>query len=116
MGAGKTVIVRGIVEGLGITEEVSSPSFTITNVYEGKKNSVHHIDFYRINDAGVLLHELKEIINDKSNIAIIEWPGIVKEKIGDDNIEVNILSLDENSRSLEFVYPENLNYIFEGIK
>ena len=57
LGAGKTVFTKGVAAGLGITEPVSSPTFTIVQEYEGGRMPLYHFDVYRIGD----LEEMEEI-------------------------------------------------------
>jgi len=115
LGFGKTRFVKGVVEGAGIDEEVTSPSFTITNLYKGNEINIYHIDFYRLTEAGVMLHELKEITKDKSNVVLIEWPEIVKDKLPIDYIEIIIEDMGDTKRQFTIKYPEEKKYLFEGL-
>ena len=60
VGAGKTTFTKGLAKGLGISETVQSPTFTISRVYEGEKLTLSHYDFYRLNDYGIMEMELAE--------------------------------------------------------
>ena len=75
LGAGKTVFAKGFASGLGITETVTSPTFTIMQVYEGKGRTLYHYDAYRIEDPT----ELEEIgYTDYfygDGVCLIEWAG-----------------------------------------
>ncbi|HQZ81817.1 MAG TPA: tRNA (adenosine(37)-N6)-threonylcarbamoyltransferase complex ATPase subunit type 1 TsaE [Pyrinomonadaceae bacterium] len=77
LGAGKTLLTKGILHGLGYdVDEVTSPSFTLVNLYKAAEINVYHIDLWRLDcetdaAAGV---GLDEILEDPSAIAIIEWP------------------------------------------
>ena len=74
VGAGKTTFTKGLAEGLGVTEPVTSPSFTIKKTYAAKNgNYLAHYDFYRLKDPGLMSEDLAESINDKNTITIIEW-------------------------------------------
>jgi len=78
IGAGKTVLARGIAHGMGIDSVISSPTFTLVNSYSGtdrygKGFDLHHFDLYRINDAEELLDiGWDEYFNDHS-VCLIEW-------------------------------------------
>ena len=77
LGSGKTVLVRGLAQGLGVKDPtlVRSPSFTLVNQYAGKEGTIYHIDFYRLEgprDFSSL--GLEEILAGHS-IVIIEWAG-----------------------------------------
>ncbi len=79
LGAGKTAFVQGVAEGLGITEPVSSPTFTIMQVYEGGRMPLYHFDVYRI----AAIEEMDEIGYEDcfygSGITIVEWADLITE-------------------------------------
>ena len=70
VGAGKTTFVRGLAQGLGINEPLSSPSFTISRFYQGDKATLTHYDFYRLEDPGLMAEDLAESITDDKVIEI----------------------------------------------
>ena len=75
LGAGKTVLVKGIAHGLGLDEEdVTSPSFTLVNLHQGRL-LLYHIDLYRLDEGAAAAHavDLDEILTDESAVVIIEW-------------------------------------------
>lgn len=75
LGAGKTLFVKGVAESLGVPEdEVTSPSFTLVNHYEGRLK-LYHIDLYRLNEGAQAAHavDLDELLADESAVIIIEW-------------------------------------------
>lgn len=75
LGAGKTVLVKGIAHALGVDEEdVTSPSFTLVNPYDGRLR-VYHIDLYRLDEGASAAHavDLDEILTDENAVVIIEW-------------------------------------------
>ncbi len=72
LGAGKTIFAKGLAAGLGIASVVTSPSFTLINVYDGRLR-LYHIDLYRL-DVGP--HDelgLNEILDDRQAVVVIEW-------------------------------------------
>lgn len=79
LGTGKTVFTQGIARGLGITEPVSSPTFTIVQIYEGAKMPLYHFDVYRIGD----IEEMDEIGYEDyiygDGLALIEWSNLITE-------------------------------------
>ena len=98
LGAGKTVFVRGFCSFFGINE-ISSPTFTIVNEYNGNQ-SVYHFDVYRLADED----EFYAIGGDEyfeKGICIIEWSDLVKDVIPKNAIDVRIEKIDENSRKIE---------------
>ena len=76
LGAGKTLLTKGILAGLGYDiDEVTSPSFTLVNLYKAERFEVYHIDLWRL-DGGRNVAEavgLEEIVDAENSVAIIEW-------------------------------------------
>ncbi|MEP6924461.1 MAG: tRNA (adenosine(37)-N6)-threonylcarbamoyltransferase complex ATPase subunit type 1 TsaE [Pyrinomonadaceae bacterium] len=75
LGAGKTLFVKGVMNALGLDEaEVTSPSFTLVNIYQARFK-VFHIDLYRLNDGAAAGYavDLDEILQDEQAIVLIEW-------------------------------------------
>lgn len=112
LGGGKTTFTRGLVRGMGSTDHVSSPTFKICNVYKSSNLEIHHFDFYRLNDPGLIKHELSDVLGDNKIITIIEWADVVKKQIPNDALMVNIKRVDEDSRVITFHYSDNLAYLF----
>ena len=79
LGAGKTVFAKGVAAGLGVGEEVNSPTFTILQVYESGRLPFYHFDVYRIEDPG----EMQEVGLDEylagDGVCLIEWPERIDE-------------------------------------
>lgn len=102
VGTGKTTLVRGIAQGLGIEEPVTSPSFTISKSYacpDGR--TLIHYDFYRLDDPGLMAEDLEENLKNPHNIVVIEWSDTVKDILPKDHITVNIKYNDDGSREVE---------------
>jgi tRNA threonylcarbamoyladenosine biosynthesis protein TsaE len=75
LGAGKTILVKGICAALGIDEdEVTSPSFTLVNPYEGRLR-LYHLDLYRLEEGVTAAHavDLDELLSDEDSVIVIEW-------------------------------------------
>ena len=100
VGAGKTTLVRGIAKGLGIAEEVTSPSFTISKEYQGEKYRLVHYDFYRLGDPGIMSEDLAEAISDDLTITIIEWGNSIQDVLPENHKIIEIKYIDENTREL----------------
>jgi tRNA threonylcarbamoyladenosine biosynthesis protein TsaE len=99
VGAGKTTLTKGVAEGMGVDEDVQSPSFTISRVYDTPKGlRLAHYDFYRLHDAGIMAAELHEMLHDTLNVTIIEWAEIVTGVLPADRLTVTITSPSEASR------------------
>ncbi len=101
LGAGKTVLVRGICEGLGLTQRTRSPSFTFVNRYRGPID-VYHIDLYRVeslDDLATLGWE-EAVRND--SVALIEWAERLGPLLPDASIEIDITVTGEDTRRMKF--------------
>ena len=111
LGGGKTTIVRGMVKGAGSTDKVASPSFTISRVYKTDKLKIHHFDFYRLTEPGLMSHHLKDVLADPKASTMVEWSDIVSEELPKDRLSINIRVKDDDSRELIFNYPKSLAYL-----
>jgi len=101
VGAGKTTFTKGIAKGLGVTETVQSPSFTIFARYDTKNElEFHHYDFYRLTDPGLVAYDLNESLNNKKAIVVVEWADHVKDILPDQHISVRITSMSEEGRQV----------------
>ena len=75
LGAGKTILVKGLCAALGIDEEdVTSPSFTLVNPYDGRLR-LYHLDLYRLDEGASAAHavDLDDLLSDKDSVIVIEW-------------------------------------------
>ena len=104
VGAGKTTLTKGIAKGLGVGEDVQSPSFTISRVYDARDGlQLAHYDFYRLHDAGIMAAELHEMVSDPQTVTIIEWAEIVGGVLPEDRLTVRIASPSETARRVELM-------------
>ena len=102
VGAGKTTLTKGIARGMGIDEDVQSPSFTISRVYEIPTHvRLAHYDFYRLHDAGIMADELHETLHDPRAVTVIEWAEIVSGILPKDRLTIHIIPVSEDARRLE---------------
>lgn len=99
LGSGKTVFAKGLAEGLDIdSADVTSPSFTLINIYEGRFR-LYHIDLYRLAEGASLELGLEEILDEREAVTIIEWAerlGFVPEGA----IHVEIIYLSDSERRI----------------
>lgn len=100
LGTGKTVFTQGFASGLGISEPVSSPTFTIVQIYEGGRLPFCHFDVYRISDA----EEMEEIGYEDyfygNGICLIEWASLIAELLPP---EVTRITIEKDwSRGFDF--------------
>lgn len=100
LGAGKTLLSRGIAEALGVAPEaVNSPTFAIMNVYQGRELEVRHFDLYRLNRP----EELEDIGFDEyaggSGVTLIEWAELFSEQLPEAYLQVTLLHEGEGRRA-----------------
>lgn len=102
LGAGKTVFARGFARGLGITEPVSSPTYTIVQEYDlPQKGRLYHLDLYRISGVdAALAFGVDEFLDDPDAFALVEWPERISGIIPDSAIRINIRHLDNETREI----------------
>lgn len=90
LGVGKTIISQGVADGLGITEVVNSPTFTIVKEYDEGRLPLYHFDVYRIGD----VDEMDEIGYNEmvygDGVCLIEWANLIEEILPDDYTRIDI--------------------------
>mgnify|MGYP002525728402 CR=1 FL=1 len=99
LGAGKTKFTEGFLSYFGLENEISSPTFTIVNEYNGDK-TIYHFDVYRLTDE----NDFYDIGGEEyigNGICIIEWSNIIKEALPKDAIQISINKISENEREIE---------------
>ncbi len=102
LGSGKTVFSRGFARGLGVTEAVTSPTFTIVQEYKLEKGGMlYHLDLYRISDSNAaLVFGIEEFLGDPKAFALLEWPERIADILPRDTIKVTISPVDESTREI----------------
>ena len=100
LGAGKSELARGIARGLGVTETVTSPSFTILNVYESGRCPLYHFDWYRLESE----EELYDLGMDEylggDGIAVVEWAERCPDAVPEDCIRIRLEATGEETRRI----------------
>lgn len=99
LGAGKSELARGIARGLGVAETVTSPSFTILNVYTSGRIPLYHFDWYRLESEEELYELGMEEYLGGDGIALVEWPGRCPDALPADFLMIEILPEGENGRT-----------------
>lgn len=97
LAAGKTTFVRGFAKGFGSTDETSSPTYTLANIYSSPRGQINHLDLYRLEDANDLdIIGFEDYISAPA-VTLIEWPEIA-ELEDQAQLIIKIEVLDENRR------------------
>ncbi len=116
LGSGKTVLIQGICHGLGVTDYVTSPTFTLIQEYSGKF-PVYHFDFYRLDRIDQIENLGLDLYFESDGIALIEWaergdPLLPRDAV---HIQIDRDEADENMRRIAMIIPENRDDILEAL-
>ena len=94
LGAGKTTLVRGIARGLGYNGHVTSPTFTLMNIYDADID-IFHFDFYRLQGNDLADLGLEEYL-EKDGLSLIEWPQVADNQLPSEALLINIALVEED--------------------
>lgn len=112
LGGGKTTFVKGLAAGMGVTGVVQSPTFTLSQIHQGTNLELHHYDFYRLTDAGVMGAELAESLGQEDTVVAVEWGDIVHDILPSNAIAVTIKNnSNDESRTIILEIPKAFDYI-----
>jgi len=103
LGAGKTTLVKGIVEGLAAArrEDVASPTFTLVHEYRGPRGAVYHIDLYRVDTPRELETVGVDDLIDEHSLLLIEWGDKFERFLRECDLEIRMERAGENERRIE---------------
>ena len=96
LGCGKTVFAKGFAKGLGIEDDITSPTFTIIHQYEGGRLPLAHFDVYRIADPDEMYAIGYEEYFFGDWVCLVEWPEMIEELIPEGAVHIHILRDDES--------------------
>lgn len=108
LGAGKTTLTKGIAKGLGVTAEITSPTFQLVKEYHGR-TPLFHLDLYRMGKVGELDHlEPEEML--ENGVLVVEWGEFLLDRLGEAYLEV-IIAMEEDleTRSVTLI-PHGKKY------
>ena len=111
LGGGKTTLTRGIAAGMGSSDKVASPTFTLSREYKSGKLRLVHYDFYRLHDPGILEFELAESVNDPSTVTVIEWADIVQDVLPAKRLSISIKTTADDERDITITADSSLEYL-----
>lgn len=116
LGAGKTMLTRGIARGLEIVDNVTSPTYTLINEYRGRV-PLYHFDLYRLEDGEELFHIGGEDLLYGQGVSVIEWASRAEDMLPPACLWVRIATLveEESSRLIELTAPEKYRVILERV-
>jgi tRNA threonylcarbamoyladenosine biosynthesis protein TsaE len=118
LGGGKTTFVQGLAAGLGYNGPVTSPTFTLSQIYKlSEPLELHHYDLYRLGQSGVVGDELAEDLEDAHIITVIEWAGIVEDELPKDRLRISFEVTGDRTRQLTVTSSGDVSdRLAQGIK
>ncbi len=108
LGAGKTCLSKGIAAGLGVSENITSPTFTIIKEYKGRY-PVYHIDVYRLSSSADMMDLGYEEYFDGDGVVIIEWADIIEDILPEERLDIQ-LSKKDKVHIIKFI-PRGNRYV-----
>ena len=100
MGAGKTTLIKSLCKQLGSNDNITSPTFSIVNQYNGEGATIYHFDFYRLKNEHEALDIGFEEYLYSGNCCFIEWPEKIPNLLPDNFISISIQVMDNNTRQI----------------
>jgi tRNA threonylcarbamoyladenosine biosynthesis protein TsaE len=104
IGAGKTLFTKAFAQELGITDEVTSPTFTLCEEYSGKL-PFYHFDLYRIEDQKELDLLYFEEYWEGDGVCVVEWAERAEERLPESTVKITLTYIDDHTRRIDIVYP-----------
>ncbi len=104
LGSGKTVLARGIARGLGITDDITSPTFTLLEIYDGG-TPLYHFDLYRIEKTAEFDTLGFEEYWEGDGVSVVEWAERAEGLLPDSTIVIFMEYLGDNERKISIEYP-----------
>lgn len=96
LGSGKTVFTKAFAQALGITDNITSPTFNIIKEYDNAEMNLYHMDVYRLSDIKQDIG-ISEYFN-KKGVTIIEWSDLIEDILPKNRLEIKIKIIDEDTR------------------
>ena len=115
IGAGKTLITRGILQGMGYQGEVTSPTFTISRIYNlPQEKRLYHFDFYRLNADEDVARALAEADEEDEAVVVVEWPATIAAQLPSERLRLSLAAENEDAEHRE-VTLESLSGRFDHV-
>ena len=117
LGGGKTTFVKGLAQGMGVTDLVQSPTFTINQLHKAERGlELHHFDFYRLEDPGIMSAELAESLAQNNSVVAVEWGDIVHDILPKECITVTLHTNDDESRAVTINVPKKFSAVIKTLQ
>lgn len=101
LGAGKTTLVKGIARGLGVSGEITSPTFTLVHEHRGGRLPLYHVDLYRLDSVAEAVGIGLEEYLGGNGVTVIEWAEKIEPLLPPNTIRLRLTILDETTRGIE---------------
>ncbi|HSE61361.1 MAG TPA: tRNA (adenosine(37)-N6)-threonylcarbamoyltransferase complex ATPase subunit type 1 TsaE [Candidatus Saccharimonadales bacterium] len=106
LGGGKTTFMKGLAVGMGVVDVVQSPTFSISQLHKAAHGlELHHFDFYRLDDPGVVRASLVESLAQPNAVVAIEWGETVHDVLGANIISITLTVQDDDARVVTIAVP-----------
>lgn len=113
LGAGKTTFVKGVARGLGVSERVTSPTFTMVREHRCANDleieTLQHCDVYRVESLSEVLDLALGELVEENGVALVEWGELAQAVFGSDVLRVNFEVDDDDVRTLSVVAPDDVD-------
>lgn len=117
LGGGKTAFVKGLARGMEVEGVVQSPTFTISQIHAaGRGLELHHYDFYRLGEAGIMSAELAESLDQPNVVVAIEWGDIVRSVLPEHYIHIMLGTQDNEARLITIECPPADNHVIKALQ
>lgn len=100
IGAGKTVFVKGVAGALGLKSSPTSASFSLMKRYQNRKNTLFHIDLFRLSEGEVFNLGFEEMLENEKAIILAEWPDPIAQMMPQDRLEMDFVLQGEDKRKI----------------
>ncbi len=100
LGAGKTAFVKGLAEGLGVSENIVSPTFTILRAYESGTLPLYHLDVYRIADEDELFEIGFDDYAEGDGVCVCEWADLIPDALPEKRLDITIERISDHERRI----------------
>ena len=107
LGGGKTTFTKGLAKGMGVEDLVQSPTFTISQLHKAAGGlELHHFDFYRLTEPGVMREELAESLAQPNVVTVIEWGDIMHDILPAHRLTIHFSVPTEETRIIKIACPQ----------